>query len=226
MNELNVMATPIGNLGDMTIRSSELLKRADAVICESPEKTKKILFSLGIKGKRLINYPADNEGRVNSVFKAASGSNVCVLVSSAGTPVVSDPGHLIVREARLRGIPVLPMPGPSAPAVCLSVCPFNVKDYIFAGFLPRGFSAAASALKRYFTLGIPVVAFATKRNIERVSRVLKEYFPGTSVFAGREMTKKFEEYVLFDDTDSFCEWASRKKPGEFTLVFRPPLPVA
>ncbi|MCD6311411.1 MAG: rRNA (cytidine-2'-O-)-methyltransferase [Elusimicrobia bacterium] len=221
MNELNVMATPIGNMGDITGRSVEILKKADAVICESAEKTKKLLFSLGVKGKRLIIYPADNEGRANFVFKAAADKDLCVLVSSAGTPLVSDPGHLIIREARLRGIPVFPLPGASSPSVILSVCPFKIKDYIFAGFLPRGFSAAAGALKKYFALGIPVVAFATKRNIERVARVLKEYFSGTAVFAGREMTKKFEEYELFKDIESFCEWASQKKPGEFTLVFKP-----
>jgi len=221
VKELNVMATPIGNMGDITVRATEFLKRADAVICESSEKTKKLLFSLGVKGKRLINYPADNEGRVNSVFNAASHKDVCVLVSSAGTPLVSDPGHLIIREAGLRGIPVFPLPGASAPGAIISVCPFKVKDYIFAGFLPRGFSAAAKELKKYFTLGIPVVAFAAKRNIERLARILKEYFPGTCVFAGREMTKKFEEYKLFEDPESFCEWASQKKPGEFTLVFKP-----
>ncbi|PKN00221.1 MAG: rRNA (cytidine-2'-O-)-methyltransferase [Elusimicrobia bacterium HGW-Elusimicrobia-2] len=221
MNELNVIATPIGNLADITVRASELLKRSDAIICESSEKTKKLLFALGIKGKPLINYPSDNEGRVSSVFRAAEVRDMCVLVSSAGTPGVSDPGHLIVREARRRGIPVFPVPGPHAPGACLSVCPFKIKEYIFAGFLPRGFSAAAAVLKKYFTLGVPVVAFATKRNIERVSRILKEYFPRTSVFAGREMTKKFEEYALFDDADSFSAWASSKKLGEFTLVLNP-----
>ncbi len=223
MKELNVIATPIGNLADITERAAGLLRSADAIICESSEKTKKLLFALGVKGKTLINYPADNEGRINSVFNAAARRDVCVLVSSAGTPLVSDPGHMIVREARLRGIPVFPLPGASSPAACLSVCPFKIKDYIFAGFLPRGFSAAAAALKKYFTLGIPVVAFATKRNIERVSRVLKEYFPDTAVFAGREMTKKFEEYELFEDIEAFCLWASQKKPGEFTLVLKPPV---
>jgi len=220
MNELNVVATPIGNLSDMTVRAGELLKRADAIICESSEKTKKLLFSLGIKGKPLINYPSDNEGRVSAVFNSVSSRDVCVLVSSAGTPGVSDPGHLIVREALRRGIPVFPIPGAHAPGVCLSVCPFKIKEYIFAGFLPRGFSAAAAELKRYFSLNIPVVAFATKRNIERVAKILREYFPRTSVFAGREMTKKFEEYGLFDDAEAFAVWAALKKRGEFTLVMK------
>ncbi|MBA3066682.1 16S rRNA (cytidine(1402)-2'-O)-methyltransferase, partial [bacterium] len=130
MNELNVIATPIGNLGDITLRASAALRRADAVICESSEKTKKLLFALGVKGKTLINYPSDDEGRINFVFNAAADRPVCALVTSAGTPLVSDPGHLIVREAKLRGIPVFPLPGASSPGAILSVCPFKIKDYI------------------------------------------------------------------------------------------------
>ena len=220
MKELAVIATPIGCLGDITVRARESLTEAGAVICENIPRGRKLLSALGIKGKFLAAYPADGESRAENIFERLASYDKCAFVTSAGTPSVSDPGHFLMRAAYGRGVKVFPVPGPSAPASLLSVCPEKVKDFIFAGFLPKKKEALKKKLAGYFKLGLPVVVFTTKRDIRKVSGVLKEEFPAFAVFAGREMTKKFEEYVYFEDAAGFSAWSENIK-GEITLIVFP-----
>ena len=220
MKELKVIATPIGCLSDVSVRAKAFLEASDAIICENRARCRKLLSALGIKGKFIAVYSADSIEKAGYIFSLLSEKDKCVFIVSAGTPAVSDPGHLLIKETVKRGVAVSPVPGPTAIGALLSVCPRKIKDFIFAGFLPKKKESLRKALAGYFKQDIPVIAFSTKRDVRRLSSVLGEYFPVSQVFAGREMTKKFEEYVFFENIADFKSWTENIK-GEITLIIFP-----
>jgi len=220
VRELKVVATPIGCLTDITCRAQQTLSDADAVICENKRICWKLLSALGIKGKFIIQYSADSPEKAVNVLARVRNAEKCVLVTSAGTPLISDPGHLLVKKARELEINVSPVPGPSALAAALSVCPYKIKDFVFTGFLPKSSGKIKRVLEKYFEIGVPVVALTTKREILKVAQVLRNDFPHCGIFLAREMTKVHEEYRSFGTPAEFFEWTEGDIKGEITLVIK------
>ena len=222
---LYVVATPIGHLGDLTRRAEETLRDADRVLAEDTRRTRTLLTHLGIAGKRLErldeNASAADVARI--VAALAAGERIA-LVSDAGTPVVSDPGHALVKAAAAQQIPVIPIPGPSAVMAAVSVSALVRGPFRFAGFLPRGGDERREAITRIARERDAVVLFEAPSRTAATLADLAAACPEREAMVGRELTKVHEELVrgpLHALAALEREWL-----GEVTLVVGPTEAVA
>jgi 16S rRNA (cytidine1402-2'-O)-methyltransferase len=219
MASLYMVATPIGNLEDITVRALQTLRSVDLIACEDTRHTRKLLSHYEIS-RPLLSVRSQNEEegarRVLSVLE--EGKNVAY-VSDAGTPGVSDPGRRLVEGVRREGYPVLPIPGPSALTALLSVSTFPGRAVTFDGFIsPK----AGKREKRIAELLSREESFIFYESPHRVLKILKELAekePGRMVFVGREMTKIYEEFVEGTAKEVFTLFTARKSlKGEFSLL--------
>lgn len=220
---LYVVATPIGNLEDITYRAVRVLKEADLIACEDTRRTKKLLSHLGVEGKKLLPYHEHNERkqaeRLISLIK--KGSSVA-LVSDAGTPCISDPGYRLVSLARGEGIPVVPVPGPSAVVTALSGSGFPTDRFFFGGFLPRKEKALKQELSEAFTRPYTSVYYESPHRVERTLKVISELYPDREVGVYREITKVNEEFLKGKAGKLLNYLVSEGKvKGEFVLLIPP-----
>jgi 16S rRNA (cytidine1402-2'-O)-methyltransferase len=194
MAQLLVVATPIGNLGDLTPRMREAFERCDLIAAEDTRVTMKLLNHLGIK-KPLVSCHRHNErDRAGALVSRMLAEDLVVcLTSDAGTPAISDPGHALVFAARTAGIPVSPVCGPSAVTAALSVSGFNPSGFAFLGFLPREKPALNKALSDFEKTGIPVfVAYESPHRVVKLLEAVAEIFPDGRALVACDLTKKFE----------------------------------
>ncbi|MCL4407815.1 MAG: 16S rRNA (cytidine(1402)-2'-O)-methyltransferase, partial [Thermotogae bacterium] len=167
---LKIVATPIGNLSDMSQRAIETLKSVDAVLCEDTRRTFKIMSYFQIS-KRLISFNDKNaQKKIPELVKQMRSGNEYALVSDAGMPVISDPGMKLVNECHESGIPVDVIPGPSAPVCAVAASGLNVSHFVFLGFLPRG-SKLRKLMRQMHEIEIPIVFFESPY---RIKETLKE----------------------------------------------------
>ena len=216
---LFVVATPLGNLQDITPRALEVLRAAAVVACEDTRRTRSMLERFGIKPARVISYHKFNESRRRaSLLSALLDGKDVALVSDGGTPGISDPGAAVVSAALDEGLPVSPVPGPSAVAAAVSVCGFEAPSFVFVGFLPAKGSARREALEGLRDERRPMVLFEAPHRVARTSADLLEILGDRPVTVLREVTKRFEE-VRRVGMRAFAESLERGEPrGEFTLV--------
>jgi 16S rRNA (cytidine1402-2'-O)-methyltransferase len=218
---LYIVATPIGNLGDVTRRSADVLSRCDAVACEDTRMTGKLLKHLGIS-KPLWRYDdhsaADDRARL---LEALRGKAVA-LVSDAGTPLISDPGYKLVREAREAGMPVTSLPGPSAPVVALTLSGLPSDRFLFAGFLPSKDKARAETLGELAGLRATLVFFETAPRLVKALETIGEVMPGREVAVARELTKLYEECRSGSADELSAHYQVHPPRGEIVLLIGPP----
>ncbi len=221
---LFVVATPIGNLKDLSERAKEVIKEADLLVCESREKGLNILNFLGLK-KRLIYMPAPREKDLaRKIAEEIKNENLkAVLLVSAGTPGLSDPGSFLVRECRGIGVPVIPVPGPSALSSAVSVSGIPIQRVLFLGFLPKKgrknyLSKVKDALDK-LPFSLSVVIFESPYRISETLNDIQDVFGDINLLLAREMTKVHEEYI-FGNVDSVKRMIEKKGKlkGEITLV--------
>jgi len=194
MAKLYVVATPIGNLGDLTDNMRAAFERCDLIAAEDTRVTMKLLNHLGIK-KPLVSCHRHNEGRrAEELVERMLREDLTVCVTSdAGTPAISDPGWAIVSAARAAGIEVSPVVGPSAVTAALSVSGFQSASFAFLGFLPRERAALDEALVNFSKTGIPVfVAYESPHRVVKLLEAVAEKFPQARVLVACDLTKKFE----------------------------------
>lgn len=213
-----VVATPIGNLGDITLRALETLKAADAVACEDTRRTLALLTHFGIK-KPLLSCRAQNEERAAEKIVALldRGKNVAY-ATDAGTPALSDPGGIAVRRAREAGHAVVPVPGASAFAALVSVAGGLDKAVIFEGFLPQKAGRRKAKLGELMDTGRAFVLYESPFRILKLLGDIAEKDSTRAVVVGREMTKLHEEIVSGSAgqvRDLFLE--REKIAGEFSV---------
>ncbi|MBW2060859.1 MAG: 16S rRNA (cytidine(1402)-2'-O)-methyltransferase [Deltaproteobacteria bacterium] len=220
MGTLFVVATPLGNLEDLTYRASRILSEVDLVAAEDTRRTRKLFTRYQIS-TRLISYREQNHVRVlPRLLKVLAEDQDVALVSDAGTPGVSDPGAFLVREAGERGVRVVPVPGPSASACAISVSGLPGSSYVFVGFLPAKKKARLEALKglkrERRTLIFYEAPHRLKKSLQDAAAVLG---PRQAVL-GREMTKMHEEFIRGTLNEIAREIEHRPEAirGEFTLV--------
>lgn len=194
---LYVVATPIGHLDDVSRRAADVLAGVEIIAAEDTRRTRSLLNALGLPVPRLIALHEHNETAVVSEVLAAlrAGASVA-LVSDAGTPLVSDPGFPLVRDCYDAGIPVRPVPGPSAVAAALSVCPLPTTGSRFVGFLPARAGARRSRLAALIEAGDPVVFFEAPHRLRETLLEIAALAGDRRVFVAREMTKRFETYLV------------------------------
>jgi 16S rRNA (cytidine1402-2'-O)-methyltransferase len=218
---LYIVATPIGNLGDVTMRAAEVLARCDAVACEDTRVTARLLRHLGIS-KPLWRYDDHASERDRARLLEAMRSQPVALVSDAGTPLVSDPGYRLVREARDAGIAVTSLPGPSAPIVALTLSALPSDRFLFAGFLPPKDKARGEVLAELASLRATLVFFESAPRLTRSLAAIGESLPGREVAVARELTKLFEECRRGSAHELIAHYELHPPKGEIVLLVGPP----
>ncbi len=213
---LYVVATPIGNLEDITFRAIRVVKEADVILAEDTRVASRLLSHYEIHGKRLISFHEHNEERKIEEVEGLiqHGKNVA-LISDAGTPLIQDPGYRLVRYLRKRGIQVIPVPGASALVSALSVSGLPTDSFVFVGFLPRRKSRRQKLLGVMRDLNMTFVIYESVHRIDSLMEELCEEFHDREVFIAREMTKMHEEYINGNPCDLK---QNLKKKGEFVVI--------
>lgn len=214
---LFVVATPIGNLGDLTERARATLATVEVVVAEDTRRTRALLAHLGVVGRRLVALPADAPDRaIAAVVTELEHGESLALVTDAGTPVVSDPGTALVRAATAVGARVVPVPGPSAVTAAVAVSGLVEGPFLFLGFLPRHGEKRRRALERIVSAPEPVVLFESPRRIGATLTELAARIPGRKAVVARELTKLHEELRR----GTLAELSASPPPelGEVTLV--------
>ncbi len=220
---LYIVATPIGNLGDVTLRSTDILKAVPIVACEHTRRTRALLAHIGAAPGSLVRLDDHSEERATErlVAELDRGTDVA-LVSDAGTPLISDPGFELVRTAWRHGIPITPVPGCSAITAALAASPIPINRFRFEGFLPARPAARRDALERLLVEDAAVVFFEAPHRMRDALRDLAESGAGgRSLLICRELTKRFET-LSFGTVDEILENGSIVLDrGEFTCVLAP-----
>ncbi len=218
---LYIVATPIGNLGDMTLRAIGVLRSAAVVACEDTRVTGKLLKHFGIKARlqRLDDHaPPELRARL---IDLARGEAVA-LVSDAGTPLISDPGYRLVREARAAGVTVISVPGACAAVSALAIAGLPSDRFLFAGFLPVKDKARRDALEGLAGIAATLVFYETAPRLERSLLAIAELWPEREVAVARELTKLHEECRTGTAATLADHYAAHPPKGEIVLLIGPP----
>jgi 16S rRNA (cytidine1402-2'-O)-methyltransferase len=215
---LYVVATPIGNLDDLSPRARSILDSVDVIAAEDTRVTRRLLDSASSKA-RLVSYRDENERRMAErlVESLREGKSIA-LVSDAGTPAISDPGYRLVREAARAGIEVVAIPGPSALTALLSVSGLPTDRLAFDGFLPSTGAARRKAIESMIGSGRTYVLYESPRRIERLLGELAEILEDPPVAVGRELTKVHEEVLRGTATEVGTTLAEKGPRGEFAVA--------
>lgn len=216
---LSIVATPIGNLEDITMRALRVLRECDYILCEDTRVTGKLLAHYEIK-KPMRRYDAHvGLGAQSGILEDLSAGKHLALVSDAGTPGVSDPGVLLVQQARSANIPVETIPGPSAVTAAVSLAGIAGNQFAFWGYAPqkKGRQTFFSNLNQS---DIPVVFFESTHRIMKALEQLKEHCPDAKIYIGRELTKLHEELLVGSPAEVFSKLDAEpvRQKGEFVVI--------
>ena len=214
-----IVPTPIGNLDDITLRAIEVLKSVDMIACEDSRNTQKLLNHYGISTKCMSYHKYNEKERVEKIINFLESGTKMALVSDAGTPLICDPGSVIVKELRQKGFSISALPGANAIATFLSQVSRVDEKFAFIGFLPRTPVQIEEMLKDYVCQD--VIFYESPNRILTTLKVIKGFRSNAKIAVGRELTKVFEE-VIVDDIDKIIERFEANSPkGEFVvMVFR------
>ncbi len=217
---LYVVATPIGNMGDLSPRAAEVLAKVDMVAAEDTRVTGKLLARIDAKN-RMVSYREQTERRLSEdlVERMLAGESVA-LVSDAGTPTISDPGYRLVHAAAEAGIEVVSIPGPSAAVALLSVSGLPTDRFRFEGFPPSRVSARRRLLESLRGAGTTVIFYESPHRIVEFLGEVADALGDPPVAAGRELTKMYEEVVRGKASEVAAQFSSREPRGEFVLAVR------
>lgn len=218
--KLFVVATPIGNLKDVSFRTLDILKETDFILCEDTRITGRLLSNYKIKNE-LISFNARTEERkIEFVVKRILNGESAAIVSDSGTPGISDPGVRLVNEIHKNGITVSGIPGPNAAITALSISGLPTDSFVFEGFLPqkKGRQKKLTALSEEERT---IILYESVYRIEKLLNELNEFMPERFLFIGRELTKMFEEYWTGIPQDILFLLKDKKIKGEFVVVIAP-----
>ena len=212
---LYIIPTPIGNLGDITYRAIEILKKSDFILCEDTRISRKLMEKFGVKSKLLPNHKFNEKKNLSQIINHLRNDKIVSLISDAGTPGISDPGAILIRQCVEERINIYPLPGPSAVSTAVSISGFSEK-YFFYGFFPTKLKEIKNDLKSLSQLDASIVFFISPKKINKIISFLKENFSEREILICREMTKFYEEYLRYkvDDLKTFDE----NLKGELTIV--------
>ena len=212
---LYIIPTPIGNLGDITYRAIEILKKSDFILCEDTRISRKLMEKFGVKSKLLPNHKFNEKKNLSQIINHLRNDKILSLVSDAGTPGISDPGAILIRQCVKERIDIYPLPGPSAVSTAVSISGFSEK-YFFYGFFPSKLKEIKNDLKSLSQLDASIVFFISPKKINKIISFLKENFSEREILICREMTKFYEEYLRYkvDDLKTF----DKNLKGELTIV--------
>ncbi len=215
---LYVVATPIGNLKDITLRAIEVLREVDFVVAEDRQRALKLLSHLDIR-KPITTINSYNEAhRARTIVGRLTEGEKAALITAAGTPCISDPGDVVVRASRDAGIEVQAVPGPSAALAALSISGLSPDRFLFYGFLPQKKGKKKKVLREILAGPFPVVLFESPRRIAETLGVIREETPERQVVVCREITKLYEDVMRGPIEEVAEEVASHETRGEYTVI--------
>ena len=214
-NGLYLVSTPLGNLKDITLRAIDVLHQSDYILCEDTRVSKNLLNKYEIKTKLISNYKFNEKKNVVKIIEYLKSGKIISLISDAGTPIISDPGSILVNECIYNGIRIFPIPGPSSIAAAISVSGFSDK-FLFCGFFPEKKLHLSNELKKLSEFEHSIVFFISPKKINKIIPEIKKNFSGRKIVFCREITKIYEEFIRknVDELKLF-----EKEPrGELTVV--------
>jgi len=211
---LYVVSTPIGNLGDITFRALEVLNKSDHILCEDTRVSRKLLSRYNINSKLISNHKFNEKKNIQKIINILKMGKIVSIISDAGTPAISDPGKILIKECINNKINVFPIPGPSAVSAAVSVSGFSDK-YFFYGFFPEKKSEIKENFKNLSILNSSIIFFISAKKINKSINIIKEYFTGRDIVICKEISKFYEEYYrsAVDKIESFDNLK-----GEITIV--------
>jgi 16S rRNA (cytidine1402-2'-O)-methyltransferase len=214
-NGLYLVSTPIGNLKDITLRALETLKKSSYILCEDTRVSKNLLDRYEIKSRLISNHKFNESKNLNKIINLLKSGEIISLISDAGTPSISDPGAILVKECVKNNIRITPIPGPSAVAVAVSISGFSEK-FIFYGFLPEKKQALENVLNKISKFDETCVFFVSTKKVNKIIPELKKNFSGRKIVFCREISKIYEEFIRknVDDLEIF----NKELKGELTIV--------
>ena len=218
MGILYIVSTPIGNLGDISLRAIETLQKVDLILAEDTRRTGILLKSLKIKKNLLSFYEHNESARIPQVIDFLKKGQNLALVSDAGTPTISDPGFKLIREAITQGLKIESIPGASAALAALVVSGLPTDKFIFLGYLPKRSGKAIKILKTIANLDFTIILFESPKRLLRNLKLLKDLLGNKSTVVARELTKLHEEYLRGDIEEIIEHFENNPSRGEITLI--------
>jgi 16S rRNA (cytidine1402-2'-O)-methyltransferase len=218
---LYLVSTPIGNLKDITFRGVEILKQSAYIVAEDTRVTGKLLNHLGITS-RILSYHEHNEkSRTGEIIKLLNDGNDVSMVSDAGTPLISDPGYVVVEACIKEGITVQSIPGPSSAVSAVIVSGFDPSKFVFYGFLEKRGKAKSAELLEIAGYAIPCVLFESPHRVIDTLAMISELLPGRDTAVVKELTKIHEKVFRGAPADVARELNEENLKGEFIIVIGP-----
>ena len=214
-NGLYIVSTPIGNLGDLSFRAVEILKKSDLILCEDTRISKNLLNKFEIDKKMIAYHKFNEKKNVEKIIKILNSGNIVTLISDAGTPTISDPGKILIKACIENNIYITPVPGPSAVSTAVSVSGFSDK-FLFYGFFPEKKKILMKDLKILSEIDCSIVFFVSAKKINKLIPLIKQFFDNRKILICREMTKLFEEFIRLDIQE--LKIFENDLKGELTLV--------
>ncbi len=218
---LYIVATPIGNLGDLSPRAAQILSAVDLIAVEDSRVTAKLLHHIGIK-QPMLPYHDHNADKVRPGLVARMASEAIALVSDAGTPLISDPGYKLVRDAREAGRHIVTIPGPSAVIAALTLSGLPTDRFLFAGFLPAKAKARADMIAEFSALRATLTFYESGPRLAATLAALAQGLGNRDAAIAREITKSYEECVTGTLLDLAARYADAPPKGEIVIIVGPP----
>ena len=212
---LYIVSTPIGNLADITLRAIEILQKSDYILCEDTRVSKKLFQKYQIKSKLISNHKFIEKKNLAKIIKLFEEDTIISLISDAGTPSISDPGALLVKECIEKNIDIFPLPGPSAVSSALSISGFSDK-FFFYGFFPEKIQKLQDDMENLSKFNYSIIFFISPKKINRIIPIIRKNFSGRKILICREISKFYEEYIRSDINK--LELFDNNPKGELTVV--------
>jgi 16S rRNA (cytidine1402-2'-O)-methyltransferase len=223
---LYLVATPIGNLEDITLRAIEILKKVDLIACEDTRTTNRLLAHYGIKKKLISIHQHNEKNKSEFLINELSNGKSIAYASDAGTPAISDPGAFLVKQALKFGIKVSPIPGPSSPITAFSASGIESTQFQFYGFLPNASSKSKKLLQKVYGQTLPTIIFESPHRVLKTLSLVQNIFgPKHEIFIARELTKIYET-IYKDEVMAIIERLEshpEEQKGEFVIILTPPI---
>jgi len=212
---LYIVSTPIGNLEDITLRAIYILKNSELILCEDTRTSIKLLKKFNIDTKMMSYHKFNERKRLGAIIQLIKNNKIVSLISDAGTPVISDPGMILIKECIKNDIALHPIPGPSAVTSALSVSGFEEK-FLFYGFLPNSETQIKNEIKNLSDFPYSIIFFVSSNKINKVIKIFKIFFSERKIMIAKEMTKIYESFIRNDVIS--LDVSKYNLKGEFTVV--------
>ncbi|MGQ9617793.1 MAG: 16S rRNA (cytidine(1402)-2'-O)-methyltransferase [Candidatus Aminicenantia bacterium] len=218
MANIYVISTPIGNLEDITLRAIKILKVVPLIVCEDTRESMKLLKKYNIKARLVSYYKPREAERIHLIIHEVKKGIDCALITDSGTPLVSDPGALLLREAIKKGINIVPVPGPSAVLSALMVSGFDAQSFVFVGFPPKGKSTLQNFVKEILKFPHTIVLYERANRVKKLLEIMIKYDRVRKIVICREMTKVYEEFIRGTIEEVLEKLENKEIKGEITIV--------